>query len=204
MIRGLEIEKPYELEIDHCHDHDEEIIESQDSDASDQFYTENSSESTGSEEEQESEEEIEIPEESNISKTLGDHTTRTVIILVLSLLIMQSVCSTETYIQPVLVHTQAFAQVVEFYNLGENYWNNYQVSHEMFLNKISTNDNIHFPIVHLHTVDPDHPSFWNEIKTKDFVKLEDLRPEEITQILYEADDGLLFSAWYSVQYSNRL
>jgi hypothetical protein len=107
MLKGLEIKNPLELEFEHCHNHGdhEHIIESSDSDASDQFHTEDSSESTGSEEEQESEEEIEIPEESNISKTLGDHTTRTVIILVLSLLIMQSVCNTETYIEPVLVHT---------------------------------------------------------------------------------------------------
>lgn len=59
--------------------------------------------------EESEEEEIEIPEESNISKTLSDNTTRTVIVLVLSLLIMQSVCNTETYFTPVLVHTQAFA-----------------------------------------------------------------------------------------------
>jgi hypothetical protein len=116
MLKGLSIKSPLELEKEHCfdenhiHNSDEErIIISDDSDASDQFHTDESSESSGSEEEQESEEEIEIPEESNISKTLGDHTTRTVIILVLSLLIMQSVCSTETYIQPVLVHSQAFA-----------------------------------------------------------------------------------------------
>ena len=124
MLKGLDIKNPLELEIDRCqhHHHDHEIEESEDSDASDQFDTEESSESSGSEDEKEIEEEIEIPEESNISKTLGDHTTRTVIIMVLSLLIMQSVCNTETYIQPVLVHTQAFAQVIAFYNLGEDYW----------------------------------------------------------------------------------
>jgi hypothetical protein len=74
------------------------IVETVDSDASDQFFTEESSESIESEEESEEEEDIEIPEESNISKTLSDNTTRTVIILVLSLLIMQSVCNHETYI----------------------------------------------------------------------------------------------------------
>ena len=115
MLKGLEIKKPMELEIEECdnshshHDHDKLIIESIDSDGSDQFFTEESSESSGSDEEKEQEEEIEIPEESNISKTLSDNTTRTVIILVLSLLIMQSVCNHETYLQPVLVHTQAFA-----------------------------------------------------------------------------------------------
>lgn len=89
MLRGLDIKKPLEIEEEACghHDHDK-IIETVDSDASDQFFTQESSESSGSDLEESSDEEIEIPEESNISKTLSDHTTRTVIVLVLSLLIM--------------------------------------------------------------------------------------------------------------------
>jgi hypothetical protein len=110
MLKGLDIKRPIDLEIEKAIHNDE--VEAEDSDASDQFYTEASSEETASRESTESEEEIEIPEESNISKTLSDNTTRTVIILVLSLLIMQSVCSSEVYIQPVMMHTQAFHQLV--------------------------------------------------------------------------------------------
>ena len=54
MLRGLDIKRPLELEMDHCHAHDDEDkskVESEDSDASDQFHSEESSESTGSEEE---------------------------------------------------------------------------------------------------------------------------------------------------------
>ena len=118
MLKGLDIKKPFEIEEahecghdhDHNHHHDHGKIETIDSDDDDQFFTEQSSESSGSDFESEEEEEIEIPEESNISKKLSDNTTRTVIVLVLStvqysLLIMQSVCNTETYIDQVLVHS---------------------------------------------------------------------------------------------------
>ena len=152
MLRGLDIKKPLEIEqMLECpdHDHVHDIIESVDSDASDQFFTEASSESSGSDLEESSDEEIEIPEESNISKTLSDNTTRTVIVLVLSLLIMQSACNHETYLTPVLVHTQAFSQLVAFYNLGEDYCPSYQIAHKAFLEKLNSEDNEKYPIVYL-------------------------------------------------------
>jgi hypothetical protein len=43
------------------------------------------------------ENELKIPEESKISKTLSDKTTRTVIILVLVLLFLLTLCNIETY-----------------------------------------------------------------------------------------------------------
>jgi hypothetical protein len=69
----------------------------------DDFNLESSEDSDASSEGEE--EAIEIPEESKISRTLGDNTTRTVVVLVLSLLIMQSACSVETYVDTVHVHT---------------------------------------------------------------------------------------------------
>ena len=131
MLKGLEINRDAEINFEKLGTNEDLEAEADvDSDASDQFFTEESSESSGSEDEIEEDIDIPIPEESKISKTLSDNTTRTVIILVLSLLIMQSVCNTETYIQPVLVHTQAFMQLMAFYDLKEEYWPSYQLAHK--------------------------------------------------------------------------
>jgi len=52
----------------------------------------------------EDEEELDVPEESKISKTLSDKTTRTVVLLVLLLLFLLQICSMETYVTTVFVH----------------------------------------------------------------------------------------------------
>jgi len=108
MLKGLEIKNPTDREIDEKmggkkgRGNKGKIPED-----SDLFYDDfNLESSDGSEEASEDEDDgdIEIPEESKISRTLGDNTTRTVVVLVLSLLIMQSACSAETYIDGVHVH----------------------------------------------------------------------------------------------------
>ncbi len=48
--------------------------------------------------------EYDIPEESKISKTLSDKTTRTVVILVLVLLFLLALCSVDTYTETDIVH----------------------------------------------------------------------------------------------------
>ena len=65
--------------------------------------------------------ELEIPEESKISKTLSDKTTRTVVIMVLMLLFSLPVLQIETYVDPVLVHDQALKQMVMIYDRPELY-----------------------------------------------------------------------------------
>jgi len=45
-----------------------------------------------------------IPEESKISKTLSDQTTRTVVMLVLCLLFLLPVCTSETYVDVTKIH----------------------------------------------------------------------------------------------------
>lgn len=91
MLKGLEIKNPTDREVEKgCtkqHDH-AKYFPGYNSD-SDVFHDDYKFTSESSEDSSETEEEeIEIPEESKISRTLGDNTTRTVVILVLSLLIM--------------------------------------------------------------------------------------------------------------------
>jgi hypothetical protein len=50
---------------------------------------------------------INIPEESNISKHLGDAMTKTLVMLVLLLVVMQKVCDSYAYTDDVLIHKQA-------------------------------------------------------------------------------------------------
>jgi hypothetical protein len=42
------------------------------------------------------------------------------------------------------------------------------------------------------------------MKMESWPQLEDLRTDEVTQIMFETNDGHIFAAWYSNQYSNKL
>ena len=115
MLKGLDIKRPIELEFEECchhhdasHDHSHEDDECEghhdhsheegeceghhdheekaDSDASENFFTEESSLSSDSSDLDSVDDNVDIPDESKISKTLGDNTTRAVIVLVLALL----------------------------------------------------------------------------------------------------------------------
>jgi hypothetical protein len=86
-------------------------IEDAESSNSDEYFTDPSSicESNHDEHDAEIELEVLIPEESNISKKLSDSTTKTVIVMVLCLMVIQSACDSSTYIDVVHVHKQALA-----------------------------------------------------------------------------------------------
>ena len=47
-------------------------------------------------------------------------------------------------------------------------------------------------MVHIHSVDPGHPSYWSEIKEENWSPLPDLRQDEINKIAYIANDGIIF------------
>lgn len=77
----------------------------EESSLSDEFYSMPSSECDSCHSHESDDDiEIQIPEESNISKRLSDSTTRTVVVLVLCLLVMQSACDIDTYVDVVHVH----------------------------------------------------------------------------------------------------
>jgi hypothetical protein len=106
---GLNIKSPEDLEREEIAKQevqDEKNKAFHDPTDSDEFVSmpSSSGDTIESEESEEEEEEIDIPEESNISKTLSDATTKTVVLLVLFLLVMQSACNTSTYIDVVHVH----------------------------------------------------------------------------------------------------
>ena len=75
-----------------------------------------------------------IPEESKISKTLSDKTTKIVVILVLFLLFMLAFCSTDAYVENTLVFEQGLKNLVAIYDLGEEYYPNYAVAYDFFVN----------------------------------------------------------------------
>ena len=64
----------------------------------------------------EDEDELSVPDESKISRTLSDKTTRTVVILVLSLLILLQICSLDTYVSTGFVHDQGLEQLVTLHD----------------------------------------------------------------------------------------
>lgn len=62
------------------------------------------------------EKEFDVPEESKISKTLSDKTTRTVVILVLILLFLLALCSIDSYTETDILHKSALLDLVVIYN----------------------------------------------------------------------------------------
>ena len=64
--------------------------------------------------------EFEVPEESKISKTLSDKTTRTVIILVLVLLFLLALCNDDTYSDIDYIHHAGVIHLKTIYDLGED------------------------------------------------------------------------------------
>lgn len=104
---NLAIKSPEDIEKEQALQEDNTMLDGiRDPVDSDEFMSMPSShyDSEGSVESEEEDEVIEIPEESNISKSLSDSTTKTVIMLVLCLLVMQSACNTESYIDVTHVH----------------------------------------------------------------------------------------------------
>lgn len=57
-----------------------------------------------------------IPEESKISKTLSDQTIKTVVMLVLFLLFMLAICSSETYLDSDIMHNQGLENLKKIYD----------------------------------------------------------------------------------------
>jgi hypothetical protein len=62
------------------------------------------------------EKDYDVPEESKISKTLSDKTTRTVVILVLVLLFLLAICSPDSYTETDILHKAALGNLVYLYN----------------------------------------------------------------------------------------
>lgn len=60
--------------------------------------------------------EYDVPEESKISKTLSERILRAVVILVLLLLFLLPVVSSDTYISPIFLHEQGLKQLVAMYD----------------------------------------------------------------------------------------
>ncbi len=68
---------------------------------------------------------MEIPEESKISKILSDKTTRTVVILVLTMLFSTQLCQPDNFLETSFPHEQALKQLVSIYNMGDSFNTDY-------------------------------------------------------------------------------
>lgn len=197
MLKGLEIKNPTDREVEkgctkqHC-DH-AKFFPGYDSD-SDVFQDDFKFTSESSEDSSETEEEeIEIPEESKISRTLGDNTTRTVVILVLSLLIMQSVCSVDTYVDAVHVHQQGLYQLVRLYDKGPDYWDSYKKAREFYIDQTSKRSEGKFPIVYFNSPDPSGDDYQTTLSVQEWAPFrKSLRAPEQKQVSLESKNGLKF------------
>jgi hypothetical protein len=147
-----------------------------------------SGETVESVESEEEEEEIIIPEESNISKTLSESTTKTVVLLVLCLLVMQNVCDTKTYTDVVYVHKQALLQIVALYDL--QYWQDYQKSYFNFIEETMTKADGKYPLIYFNAADPYSDNYTTSfVETRWEPYVDDLRPEEYTVVHAFSESG---------------
>uniref|UniRef100_A0A7S3CQ90 Guanylate cyclase domain-containing protein n=1 Tax=Strombidium rassoulzadegani TaxID=1082188 RepID=A0A7S3CQ90_9SPIT len=152
-----------------------------------------------------SDEEVEIPEESKISKILSDKTTRTVVILVLTMLFSTQLCQPDNFLETVYVHTQALKHLVQIYDLGDEYNEDYVKSLEHFKNETRKDDAELYPLVFLQFGDPNSTFSMAMIKDQEWEpRLVDLRIDEYNSITIKAENGVDFIAAYSMKTSSQL
>ena len=149
------------------------------------------------EEESSEEEEVVIPEESKISKTLSDKTTKTVVLLVLCMLFMLAVCSLDTYVDPIYLHEQALKNLSHLFELKGNFYPQYKQAYEHFIKETRS---LEYPLVFLTAPDPYADNFSDELIMKEWEpKLSSLRKDEYSSVSIVDEHGTEFIAAFSTQ-----
>lgn len=131
-----------------------------------------------------------MPEESKISKTLSDKTTRTVIVLVLVLLFLLALCNVDTYSETDIIHHAGIIHLKSIYDLGPTQYPAYKAAYETFVTKTTEIDE-EFPLIYLHIADPNTKDGLYPVITNDEdlvniefggIKLSDLRAGEFSSV----------------------
>ena len=129
------------------------------------------------------EKEFDVPEESKISKTLSDKTTRTVVILVLILLFLLALCSIDSYTETDLQHKAALTNLIVLYNT--NLWPAYQTAHKHLIDTTRSENN-EYPLIYFEAPDPTSKEKTTKLKidtwkgTANYVDHLSLRKEEFS------------------------
>lgn len=150
------------------------------------------------EEESSEEEEVVIPEESKISKTLSDKTTKTVVLLVLCMLFMLAVCSLDTYVDPIYLHEQALKNISHLYELKGDFYPHYTKAYDHFIKETRS---LEYPLVFLTAPDPySTTGFTDQLIIKEWEpKLSSLRKDEYQSVQITDSHGIEFIAAFSTQ-----
>ena len=141
-----------------------------------------------------------VPEESKISKVLSDSYIKTIIILVLSMLLMVQMVSTDTYIQDVSFHMQGLGQQAKLYETYEEAgYDSYKKSLNHYIDEARGGETERFPLIFLSV-----PGMVQGNKQEETIyewepKMEQLRPNEYNSVYLTAADGTEFIASYSVR-----
>lgn len=171
------------------------------------------------------EEDFEIPEESKISKTLSDKTTKTVVMLVLVLLFMLAVCSSESYVDSDILHEQGLKNLVKIYDRKDekyclkkegdaciewrHFYDDYRIAYNHYEGRTTSKD-IEYKLVFLEVPNP-FLTYEEFIKMdvdkrnktrEDFfpnLKLSNLRKDEYASVILNSKDGSDFIASYSTK-----
>lgn len=98
--------------------------------------------------------------ESMISKTLSERTTRIVIILVLSLLIILPEFSTETYLTVLTTHEQGLTILAKVYDKGN--WTAYQTGYNAY---VEIHSQLDFPLIYLQAPNASSPVYTTDLTT---------------------------------------
>jgi len=146
------------------------------------------------------EEDLVVPEESKISKTLSDKTTRTVVLLVLSLLFMLQICSMESYVSPVLMHEQALKHLVSVYNDKSNYPTVYKEAFDHLVSVTRELENYKLIFIRTPTTNSTVASANLALDTYEWQPwITSLRKDSYASVVQTADDGHDFILAYSTQ-----
>lgn len=105
--------------------------------------------------------------------------------LVLLLLFMLAVCSSEAYVDSDIMHVQGLINLKDIYDRGEPFYEDYRVAYEHYVNRTTSQD-LTYTLVFLSAPDPYaanfSASFFNRTTEWD-PKLTVLRKEEYAAVL---------------------
>jgi hypothetical protein len=123
--------------------------------------------------------------------------------LVLVLLFMLAVCSSDAYVDSDIIHVQGLKNLRDLYDRGAPYYNEYKLAYDHYVNR-TTNPNIPYQLVFLSTPDPYASNFSNSfinLTTEWEPKLMDLRKEEYASVLEPSiiSNNIQFIASYSTK-----
>ena len=121
--------------------------------------------------------------------------------LVLVLLFMLAVCSSESYVDTDILHEQGLKSLVLLYNRKDEYYDSYKIAYNHYISR-TTSEDVEYKLVFLSVANPfaaNASQPLNMIEQQWQPQLQTLRRDEYASVIQVAEDGQNFIASYTTQ-----